>query len=111
MGIFAGIMILLWALASLFLSLKLQRQATYLRLAPDLCLLLLVVPAVYYFWKIFKAVRSRLLWKIKRRLVLANVFIGAIPVFMVIAIFWFAGLLFYYQFRRRQTEFHLRLPY
>jgi len=49
-------------------------------------------------WRILQSVRSRLLWKIKRRLVLANIFIAVIPTVIVVAIFWFAGLLFYYQF-------------
>ena len=98
MGIFTLILILLWALEHLFLTPQLQYRSPYLGLASELCLFLLIIPALYYAWKIFRSVRRRLLWKIKRRLVLANVFIGAIPVLMVIAIFWFAGLLFYYQF-------------
>ena len=98
MGIFTLILILLWALEHLFLTPQLQYRSPYLGLLSELCLLLLIIPAAYYIWKTFKPLRSRLLWKIKRRLVLANIFIGAIPVFMVIAIFWFAGLLFYYQF-------------
>jgi sigma-B regulation protein RsbU (phosphoserine phosphatase) len=81
----------------IFSALQTQDRLSYLNVFFDICLLLLAIPAVYYTWKIWKALRIRLLWKIKRRLVLANVFIGAIPVVTVIAIFWFAGLLFYYQ--------------
>jgi sigma-B regulation protein RsbU (phosphoserine phosphatase) len=98
MGVFTLILILLWALGHLFLTPQLQYRSPYLGLLSELCLFLLIIPAAYYIWKTFKSLRSRLLWKIKRRLVLANIFIGAIPVFMVIAISWFAGLLFYYQF-------------
>ena len=98
MGIFAGILVVIGVLEPLFSTAPLQSRAPYLGLLSKICLLLLIIPAVYYTWKIFKAVRSRLLWKIKRRLVLANIFIGVIPVLMVVAIFWFAGLFFYYQF-------------
>ena len=75
-----------------------QFNPPYLGVMWNLCLLLLVIPALYYASRLYLSLRTRLLYKIQRRLVLANIFIGAIPVFMVIAIFWFAGLLFYYQF-------------
>ncbi len=45
-----------------------------------------------------RSLKNRLLWKIKHRLVLTNVFIGVIPILLMLAISWYAGLLFYYQF-------------
>lgn len=97
MGIFSLALIGVLALMFLISTIKPEFQPLYLGVFFDLCLLLLVIPAAYYALKIRKSLRTRLLWKIKRRLVLANIFIGAIPVLTVVAIFWFAGLLFYYQ--------------
>ncbi len=97
MGIFTLMLVVITVLKYPISTLIPQYRPLYLSVLFDLCLLLLVIPAVYYIWKLYKSLRTRLLWKIKRRLVLANIFIGAIPVFTVLAIFWFTGLLFYYQ--------------
>ncbi len=97
MGIFTLILAASWMLLFLFAdSLRLVSPATTFIL--QALLLLLAIPvAVYYSFKLSKKLRVRLLWKIRRRLVLAHIFIGAIPVFLVICIFWFSALLFYYQ--------------
>ncbi len=94
MGIFALAAVFLWVLKTLFFSPWMMRFTPWLSLALDL---LVVFLAVVYLWKLFKFTRNKLLWKIKRRLFLAHVFIGAIPVFLVIFIFWISALLFYYQ--------------
>jgi len=52
---------------------------------------------VHYTWRLFLLVRGKLLWKIRRRLILAHVFIGAIPVLLIIFITYVSLLLFYYQ--------------
>jgi sigma-B regulation protein RsbU (phosphoserine phosphatase) len=84
----------LWILQTLFFAPVILRYAPWLSFLLDLLVVLL---AVIFVWKLFKFVRTRLLWKIKRRLFLAHIFIGAIPVFLVIFIFWISALLFYYQ--------------
>jgi len=93
LGIFALITVALWIG-------KMMVFARTIRYVPGLSLfldLLVVVVALVYIWKGFKFARSKLLWKISRRLFLAHMFIGAIPVFLVIFIFWISALLFYYQ--------------
>jgi phosphoserine phosphatase RsbU/P len=94
MGVFALTVVVLWALKTLFFSPEMMRFMPWLNLGLDLLVVLL---AILYLWKLFKFSRNKLLWKIKRRLFLAHVFIGAIPVFLVIFIFWISALLFYYQ--------------
>ncbi len=96
MGIFALALVLLWALKTLFAE-EIRRLSPDLAFALDLLSLLLVIPATYYCLKLFKRLRNKLLWKIRRRLIVANIFIGAIPIFLVICIFVFSALLFYYQ--------------
>lgn len=94
LGIFALVTVVLWLVNRLFFT------PWMIRFAPGLSLflgLLVACVALTYVWKGFKFVRSKLLWKIKRRLFLAHIFIGAIPVCLVIFIFWVSALLFYYQ--------------
>jgi sigma-B regulation protein RsbU (phosphoserine phosphatase) len=98
MGKLALILIAIWALKQLFFASRLGSVFPKLGMVLDFLTICLAIPATYYIWKIFKKIRSRLLWKIRRRLILANIFIGAIPVFMMISIFYVSALLFYYQF-------------
>lgn len=99
MGVLTGILLLLWVLKT-FLLPSSTRQAlpAGVRLLWDLLTLLLAIPAVYYSWKLSGVIRRKLLWRLRRRLVLAHVFIGVIPVLLIVVILWIAGLLFYYQF-------------
>jgi sigma-B regulation protein RsbU (phosphoserine phosphatase) len=94
MGIFTLIVVVLWVLQTLIFAPAVLRYAPWFGLCLDLLVALL---AFFYLWKFFRFVRIRLLWKIKRRLFLAHIFIGAIPVFLVVFIFWISALLFYYQ--------------
>jgi serine phosphatase RsbU (regulator of sigma subunit) len=94
MELFAFLLIGLWGLRILFLT---QWISPWLGFLLDLAPLLLAIPAVYYLWKLFKYARNKFLWKINRRLILANIFIGAIPVFIVAGIFYLSIILFYYQ--------------
>ncbi len=99
MGIFTAILLTLWLLKSLFLT-PLARRALSpgQQLSVDLLTFLLVIPAVYYTWKLFAIVRRKLLWKIRSRLVLAHMFIGAIPSILLFIILTTSALLLYYQF-------------
>lgn len=91
---FALTAVILWGLKTWFAASRLLRSAPWIGFLLDLALM---ITGAVYFWRVFKHVRERLLWRIRRRLFLAHVFIGAIPVCLVIFIFWIAGLLFYYQ--------------
>jgi phosphoserine phosphatase RsbU/P len=97
MGIFALILLGVWIAKTLFITPGVHSILPRLSLLLDVLALLLAVPAVFYIWKLFKYARTKLLWKIRRRLILAHIFIGAIPVLLVIGIFYVSALLFYYQ--------------
>jgi phosphoserine phosphatase RsbU/P len=96
MGVFTLILVVFWVLKSLFAP-NIRSTSPGIALLLDILLLLLAVPAIYYCIKLFRSLRNRLLWRIRRRLVIAHIFIGAIPVFLVLCIFWFSALLVYYQ--------------
>lgn len=97
MGVFTLIIAAIWVGKTVFLSADTRYAHPMLGFALDLIGLLIVAPAIYYLLKFVRGVRNRFFWKISRRLVLVHVFIGAIPVFLAICIFWLSALLFYYQ--------------
>ncbi len=98
MGIFATILIGLWLLKTFALEPFARRILTPgQEFSINLLTFLLIIPAVYYVWKLFVLVRRKLLWKIRRRLVLAHIFIGAIPSALLLLILSVSALLFYYQ--------------
>lgn len=84
----------LWILKPFFVTPKMRFSLPLLSLFLDLLALLLVL---YLIWKLFCYARKRLLWKISRRLIMAHIFIGLIPVILVIVIFFISARLFYYQ--------------
>ena len=95
MGIFTLILIVVWFLRLIPAIRRLLSPAQQLVL--DLTGFLLVIPAIYYAWKLFAFVKRELLWKIRRRLILAHIFVGVIPVILVLTILYVSALLFYYQ--------------
>jgi phosphoserine phosphatase RsbU/P len=97
MEVFAFSLVVLWGLKALFLSSNAYRIFPWLGFFMDLMPILMFIPAIYYLWKLFKYARNKVLWKISRRLILAHIFIGAIPVVIVIGIFSLSIGLFYYQ--------------
>lgn len=97
MGIFTLTVAILWIVRWIFFPPRLPDSAPVLTFWLNLLTPLLVLAAVYYFWKFFKGVRDRLLWKIRRRLIVAHLFIGAIPILFIVIIVYISALLFYYQ--------------
>ncbi len=98
MGIFTLILLALWLLRVLFLPVSvLQRLSLGPRLGLDLLTVLLAVPAVYYVWKLYRLVRGRVLWRIRSRLIVVHLLVGAIPLALMVVIFYGSGMLFYYQ--------------
>ncbi|MFH1574904.1 MAG: PP2C family protein-serine/threonine phosphatase [Acidobacteriota bacterium] len=99
MGAATLILAALWLLKTLAISPEARRSLPPVVLFfLDAIGLLLVVPVIYYAWRASSRIRRKLLWKIRRRLVLAHTFIGLIPVLLIIMILWISALLFYYQF-------------
>jgi sigma-B regulation protein RsbU (phosphoserine phosphatase) len=97
MGIFAVSLLVLWVLKTLLLTAKVRESFPLLGIILNPLTLLLIIPAIYYLWKIFKYAKARVLWKIRRRLILAHIFIGATPILVVIGIFLSSYGLFYHQ--------------
>ncbi len=98
MGIFTLVLVSLWILKSLLLTTSARQSLSPgQQISLDAFTLLLALPAIYYSWKLFSLLKRKLLWKIRRRLILAHIFIGAIPVLLVVVILYVSALLLYYQ--------------
>ena len=94
----AGLVLLaLGVLLFLFYSRGADRVSPALGLLGGLLVLALAGGVAWQLWRFFRFVRTRILWKISRRLIVTHIFIGAIPVLIVIGIFYFSAILFYYQ--------------
>ncbi|MGD0308722.1 MAG: SpoIIE family protein phosphatase [Acidobacteriota bacterium] len=98
MGKFTVALIILGVLRFLLLPRAVENSLSPgIQFSLDLLTFLLVLPAVYYGWKLFSVVRGKLLWKIRSRLIFAHILIAAIPIVLVVVILYVSGLLFYYQ--------------
>jgi sigma-B regulation protein RsbU (phosphoserine phosphatase) len=82
-------LVILLIVRIVFVTPRFFQSFPVLGLILHILMLLLLIPAFYCVVKFYKFARNRILWKISRRLVLANVFIGAFPVLIVIGIFYF----------------------
>jgi len=112
MGKFTLTLVLFWLFRFFLLpAAVLQALPSALRFLLDLITLLLVIPAIYYLWNLIAVVRDRLLWKIRRRLIIAHILVAAIPLVLIVVILYVSGLLFYYQLTyyliERQIGIHI----
>ena len=79
------------AAAALKLFVALLRQATPPSLIVEaigsLATIGLVVSVSYFVWRLFLLMKRRLLWRVRRKLILSYIFIGVIPALLIIAFF------------------------
>src|SRR4029079_10586501 len=53
--------------------------------------LAIVVSLVLFGWRLFVLVKRRLLWRVRRKLILSYIFIGVVPALLILVFFLFAG--------------------
>ena len=56
----------------------------------------LVVSGLWVLWRVVAVARRRLLWRVRRKLIISYIFIGVVPALLVVAFFLFAGLLMFF---------------
>ena len=98
MGVCTISLLVLWALSFLLIPTRILYVHPWTGILPVLFSLFLLVPVGYYSWRLYRRVKSGFLWKIRRRLILVYVFVGAIPVVIIAVIFYVSAVLVYYQF-------------
>jgi len=53
--------------------------------------LAIIVSLVWFGWRLFVLVKRRLLWRVRRKLILSYIFIGVVPSLLILVFFLFAG--------------------
>jgi sigma-B regulation protein RsbU (phosphoserine phosphatase) len=53
----------------------------------------LAIAVAVFIWRLFVQVKRRLLWRVRRKLILSYIFIGVIPALLILVFFLFAGSL------------------
>jgi hypothetical protein len=98
MGRFTLVVTVVWLFKEIVVQRLLPPSTLALNLLYDLTFLLLLIPLLYYAFHLGKILKRQFLWKIRRRLILSHIFVGVIPILVIISIFLLTALLLYYQF-------------
>ena len=53
--------------------------------------LAIIVSLIWFGWRLFVLVKRRLLWRVRRKLILSYIFIGVVPALLILVFFLFAG--------------------
>ena len=57
----------------------------------------LAIALLAFAWRLFAQIKRRLLWRVRRKLILSYIFIGVIPALLILVFFLFAGSLVFMQ--------------
>src|SRR5581483_2428828 len=60
--------------------------------------LAIVVGAGYFVYRLFALAKRRLLWRVRRKLILSYIFIGFVPAILLVVFFVLGGLLLFFNF-------------
>jgi sigma-B regulation protein RsbU (phosphoserine phosphatase) len=55
----------------------------------------LIVSVSYFVWRLFVLIKRRLLWRVRRKLILSYIFIGAVPAVLIVIISLLGGVLIF----------------
>ena len=79
------LIVALWRLAS--------PLPAFVTLVSGAATIALVVALASFAWRLFVVVKRRLLWRVRRKLILSYIFIGVVPSLLILVFFLFAGSL------------------
>ncbi|MEO8258591.1 MAG: SpoIIE family protein phosphatase [Acidobacteriota bacterium] len=68
----------------------------------------LAIGAGYFVFRLMVAAKRRLLWRVRRKLILSYIFIGFIPALLIVAFFLLSGFLLFYNFSSYLVQSRLR---
>src|SRR5436189_336816 len=66
--------------------------------------------AAYFVVRLFIAAKRRLLWRVRRKLILSYIFVGFIPGFLIVAFFFLSGLFLFTNSRPNLVQERLGAP-
>ena len=64
--------------------------------------------AAYFLFRLFLLARRRLLWRVRRKLILSYMFIGFVPAFLIVAFFVLCALLLFFNFSSYLVQAEVR---
>ncbi len=68
----------------------------------------LAVGAAYFVFRLLIIARQRLLWRVRRKLILSYIFIGFVPAMLIVAFFLLSGYLLFFNFSSYLVQSRLR---
>src|SRR5205823_10048824 len=70
--------------------------------------LAIVAGAAYFAFRLFVLAQRRLLWRVRRKLILSYIFIGFVPATLLVAFFVLCGLLLFFNFSSYLVQAEVR---
>lgn len=68
---------------------------SFVRLLSSAATIGLVVSVSYFVWRLFVLMKRRLLWRVRRKLILSYIFIGVVPSLLIVIFFLLGGVLIF----------------
>jgi sigma-B regulation protein RsbU (phosphoserine phosphatase) len=70
--------------------------------------LAIAIGAIYFVVRLFIAAKRRLLWRVRRKLILSYIFVGFIPAILIVVFFLLGGILLFYNLSSYMVESRIR---
>jgi phosphoserine phosphatase RsbU/P len=81
---------------------------TFLRVVDTVAGMAMVAGATYFVVRLALLAKRRLLWRVRRKLILSYIFIGFVPALLIVAFFLLCGYLLFYNFGSYLVQSRLR---
>src|SRR2546426_11348570 len=80
----------------------------FLRVVDSVAGLAIAAGALYFVFLLLVLAKRRLLWRVRRKLILSYIFIGFVPAILIVVFFLLCGLLLFYNFSSYLVQTQLR---
>ncbi len=81
---------------------------SFLRIVDTVAGLAIAAGATYFIFRLSIIAKRRLLWRVRRKLILSYIFIGFVPALLIVAFFLLCGYLLFYNFGSYLVQSRLR---
>ena len=89
-------------------SVSLGTVPVFLGVVDTVAGVMLAVGAAYFVFQLLVVAKRRLLWRVRRKLILSYIFMGFIPAILIVTFFLLCGLLLFYNFSSYLVQSRLR---
>jgi sigma-B regulation protein RsbU (phosphoserine phosphatase) len=81
---------------------------TFFRVVDTVAGLAVAAGATYFLFRLIVLAKRRLLWRVRRKLILSYIFVGFVPALLIVAFFLLCGYLLFYNFGSYLVQSRLR---